>query len=125
MGKGFFIRISNRSNVFQEAYLFSKKIPKGIEIHTYNGLYDFNALKKVATVDGFTGNSITSDYDKIIQLEIINDGLHEQVELLGRFEKKSIKIDGKENTIKIICPPNSNFTLRLFQLPIDFSPPIQ
>ena len=116
MDNGFLIQITNNSNVFKQAYLFSYELPEGVDIQTLNGSFDFNALHKTAINKPFAGNSITSNYSDIIQLEIINDGVCKRVELLGRFEGEMITVDGNENSIKINCPPHSVFTIRLFSL---------
>ena len=116
MDNGFLIQITNKSNVFKQAYLFSYELPEGVDIQTLNGSYDFNALHKTAINQPFAGNSITSNYSDIIQLEIINDGVCKHLELLGRFEGEMIKVDGNENSIKVNCPPHSVFTIRLFSL---------
>ena len=116
MDNGFLIQIANKSNVIKQAYLFSYELPEGVDIQTLNGSYDFNSLHKTAINQPFTGNSITSNYSDIIQLEIINDGVCKHLELLGRFEGEMIKVDGNKNSIKINCPPHSVFTIRLFSL---------
>ena len=116
MDDGFLIQISNESCEFKQVYLFSDELPEGVDIRTLNGLYDFNALHKIVINQPCTGNSITSNYSDIIQLEIINDGVCKPLELLGRYEGEMIKVDGNENSIKINCPPQSVFTIRLFLL---------
>jgi len=116
MDNGFLIQITNKLNIFKQIYLFSNELPEGVDIQTLNGSYDFYALHKNAIDQPFVGNSITSNYSDIIQLEIINDGVCKHLELLGRFEGEMIKVDGNENSIKINCPPQSVFTLRLFLL---------
>lgn len=75
MDNGFLIQITNKSNEFKQVYLFSNELPEGVDIQTLNGSYDFNALHKTAINQPFAGNSITSNYSSIIQLEIINDGV--------------------------------------------------
>jgi len=116
MDNGFLIQITNKSNVFKQAFLFSHELPEGVDIQTLNGSYDFNELNKIAINQPFVGNSITSNYSDIIQLEIINDGVCKHLELLGSYEGEMIKVDGNENSIKINCPPHSVFTIRLFFL---------
>jgi hypothetical protein len=117
MQDGFLIQVTNTADIDHELELFSKLLSNGLHVQSLDGSLDYASLRKISLDQGFIGNSITSNAIEIIHLEIHNNGQSEHVDLNGRFEKSDIKVDGKDNYIKVSCPANSIFTLRLFSIP--------
>jgi hypothetical protein len=117
MKNGFLVQIMNTIDIAQEIQLFSEQLPDGLSVQSLDGLLDHAALRQIAMIHGFTGNSITSDFYGSIQLIIHNNGKKEYIELNGRYERSNIQLDHNDNYITVICPANSRFTFRLFSLP--------
>lgn len=113
MGNGFIVEITNKTNEPQEIQLFSGTIPKGISVQTMDNRYQFDSLQKGAQVNPFKGNTLTTNSEEAIEIEIVNKGNAEKIILNSRIEGVSIMIDGLANYIKFNCAPNSKFYIRL------------
>lgn len=114
---GFIVNISNTTNEIQEIKLFTGPIPEGVIVQTMFGDYDFDGLQMAAQIKPFIGNSLTSNSNDGIQMDIVNMDLIEIITLNGRYERPEILIDGQDNYINLICPANSKFYIRLNSLP--------
>jgi hypothetical protein len=119
MGKGFIVEVSNISNVIQEVKLFSGNLSNGILVNTIANQFDFEGLKMEAQANPFIGNTLTTESDESIQIEIIQNKVSENIILKQRYEGSNIVIDGQDNYIKIKCPPNAKFYIRLNRLPTE------
>ena len=117
MENGFLIDITNSTNISKEVKLFTGPLPDGITASTMDKVYNFDALQKMAQNIVFIGNSITTGLDEGIEIEIVNNNQIEKVILNGRYERSKIRINGKDEFISIMCPPNSKFYIRLNTLP--------
>jgi hypothetical protein len=117
MENGFLIDITNSTNISKEVKLFTGPLPDGITVSTMDKVYNFDALQKMAQNIVFIGNSITTGLDEGIKIEIVNNNQIEKVILNGRYESSEIRINGKDEFILIMCPPNSKFYIRLNTLP--------
>lgn len=114
---GFAISISNENNTPVEIKLFSEVLPHHTNVRTINSLYFFRDLKKWAKENTFIGNTITTNSNEVLELEIVNKKKIEKIYLNGRFEGPKISINGDDSFIKINCPANSNFYIKLNNLP--------
>lgn len=119
MGNGFIVEVSNSSNVIQEVKLFSGNLSNGISINTIVNHFDFEGLKMEAQANPLIGNTLTTDLENPIQIEIIQNKVSENIILKERYEGSNIIIDGKDNYIKINCPPNTKFYIRLNTLSME------
>jgi hypothetical protein len=119
MGNGFIVNIKNENDIFQEIKLFSSELPEGIVVQTIDKLYDFDSLKMSVKEKSCKGNSITTNYDETLKICIVNMGKELDILLNGRYEGPEILIDGNNNFIKVYCPPNSNFYIRLLAIQDD------
>jgi hypothetical protein len=117
MGNGFLIDITNSTSITKEVKLFNGPLPEDVSVNTMDKVYDFDALQKMAQNIEFIGNSITTGLDESIKIEIVNKNQIEKVILNGRYERSEIRINGKDEFISIMCPPNSNLYIRLNTLP--------
>ena len=117
MGNGFIVYIINSNSIEKVVKLFSNTLPERISVNTMDKVYNFDALLKIAQNDAFIGNSITTGLNDGIQLEIVNNNKIEKIILKGRYERSEIRINGNDEFISVLCPPNSNFYIRLNSLP--------
>lgn len=113
MGNGFIVEITNNTNEPQEIQLFSGTIPSGVSAQTMDNRYQFDSLQMAAQVNPFKGNTLTTNSEKAIEIEIVNKGNVEKIILNSRIEGVSIMIDGLVNYIKFNCAPNAKFYIRL------------
>jgi hypothetical protein len=116
MGNGFIVNIINENDVFQEIKLFSSELPKGVIVQTLDKSYDFDSLKISVSNKSFKGNSLTTNIDATLKICVVNMGTELDILLNGRYEGSEIVIDENNNFIKVYCPPNSNFYLRLLSI---------
>ena len=113
MGNGFMVYITNSNSIEKVVKLFTSPLPEGISVNTMDKTYNF------AQNNGFIGNSITTGMNDSIELEIVNKNQTEKIILNGRYERSEIRINGNEEFISVLCPPNSNFYIRLNSLPTE------
>ena len=78
--------------------------------------YDFDQLQQAAKANPFKGNVLTTDSEQEILIEIVNNGHVEKIMLHGRYEGADMIVDGQHNHIKVWCPENSTFYIRLHTL---------
>ena len=116
---GFIVNIKNNTTNIQEIKLFSEDLPEGVSVNTIDDKYHFEALKLAAQEKLFNGNSLTTNSDEEIQIEIVNDGKVEKMLLNGRYEGLTIIIDGRTSYIKVVCPAKGEFYIRLLTLPFE------
>ena len=116
MGNGFLISIINRTPTIQEVTLFQGSVPSGLTIRTMDSRYDFEQLQQAAKVNPFKGNALTTNSDKAISIEIVNHDHSERIMLLERYEGADVIVDGQHNHIKVWCPGNSTFYIRLLSM---------
>lgn len=114
---GFIVNIINSTTAIQEIKLFSENLPEGVSVNTMDDKYHFEALKLAAQEKLFNGNSLTTNSDDAVQIEIVNDGRVENILINGRYEGPTIIIDGKTNYIIVISPAKGEFYIRLLYLP--------
>ena len=113
---GFIVNIKNNTTNIQEIKLFSENLPEGVSVNTMDDKYHFEALQLAAQENLFNGNSLTTNSDEAVQIEIVNDGKVEKILLKGRYEGPTIIIDGRTNFIKVVCPAKGEFYIRLLTL---------
>ena len=113
MGHGFLISITNRNSTIQEVTLFQGSVPSGLTIHTMDDRYDFEQLQLAAKAIPFIGNALSTNSDKGISIEIVNHGHREKIMLLGRYKDADMIVNGQDNHIRVWCPANSTFYIRL------------
>jgi hypothetical protein len=118
MEYGFIVEITNSTSEAQEVKLFAGSLPLGVLVNTMDKTHNFDALQKIARQNGFVGNSITTGFEEGLQIEIVSKDKIEKVILNGRYEWPEIRINGKDDFILIMCPPNSSYYLRLNTLPL-------
>lgn len=116
MERGFIVDITNSTNEAQEVKLFAGSLPKGVFVNTMDKACNFDALQMIARQNGFVGNSITTGFEGELQIEIVNNFAVEKAILHGRYEASEIKVNGTDQFVLVICPPNSNFYIRLGML---------
>ena len=116
MGHGFLISITNRNPTIQEIILFQGAAPSGLTIQTMDDRYDFEQLQQAAKANPFKGNALTTDSDREILIEIVNNGQAEKITLHARYEGADMIVDGQHHHIKVWCPANSSFYIRLHTL---------
>ena len=114
---GFIVNIKNNTTNIQEIKLFSEDLLEGVSVNTMDDKYHFEALKLAAQEKLFNGNSLTTNSDEAVQIEIVNDGKVENILLNGHYEGPIIIIDGRTNFIKVVCPAKGEFYIRLLTLP--------
>ncbi len=119
MERGFIVDITNSTSQAQEVKLFAGSLPKGLLVTTMDKAYNFDALKTMAQQNGFVGNSITTGFEGGLQIEIVNNVTVKKVILKGRHESSEISINGADEFVLVICPPNSNFYIRLGMMPLE------
>jgi len=120
MENGFIVNIMNTTASLQEIKLFFGELPKGMLVQTLDNTYDFDGLQKAAQMNPFTGNSLLTNSEESIQISIVNKGKEENIILNGRYEGPEIVIDGNNNFIKVHCPPNVKFYIRLLSIQVEF-----
>jgi len=120
MENGFIVKIMNTTASLQELKLFSGELPEGMLIETLDNTYDFDSLQMAAQVKPFHGNSLTTNTDEALKICIVNMGKEEIIILNGRYEGPGIIADGNNNFIKVHCPPNVNFYIRLLSIQVEF-----
>jgi hypothetical protein len=116
---GFIVEVSNNNSTVQEVKLFSSILSYGILVNTIVNHFDFEGLKMAAQANPFIGNTLTTDSEYPLQIEIIQNIVSQNIILKERYEGSNIVIDGKDNYIKISCPPNTKFYIRLNTLPTE------
>ena len=119
MENGFIVEISNNNSTVQEVKLFSGNLSNGISVNTIVNQFDFEGLKMEAQANPLIGNTLTTDSEYPIQIEIIQNKVSQTIILKERYEGTNIVIDGKDNYLKINCPPNTKFYIRLNTLPTE------
>ena len=119
MENGFIVEVSNNNSTVQEVKLFSSILSYGILVNTIVNHFDFEGLKMAAQANPFIGNTLTTDSEYPLQIEIIQNIGSQNIILKERYEGSNIVIDGKDNYIKISCPPNTKFYIRLNTLPTE------
>jgi hypothetical protein len=118
MEYGFIVDITNNTNQTKEVQLFTSSLPEGVLVNTMDKVYNFDALQKMAQKNTFVGNSITTGFEEGLHIEIVNKVKIEKVILNGRYESPQIRINGTDEYVLVVCPPNSSFYLRLNKLPL-------
>lgn len=118
MSDGFLISITNQAPIVQEIRLFQGALPSGMIIESIDHLYDFQQLQQAATRNPFKGNALTTDANKEMLVEIVNHGHAQQILLNGRYEGADMTVDGQNSYIKIDCPANTSFYIRLHSIGI-------
>lgn len=113
MENGFIVEISNNNSTVQEVKLFSGNLSNGILVNTIVNHFDFQGLKMAAQANPLIGNTLTTDSEYPLQIEIIQNKVSENIILKERHEGSNQVIDGQDNYIKIKCPPNAKFYIRL------------
>jgi hypothetical protein len=78
--------------------------------------YDFEQLQLAAKANPFKGNALTTDSDKEMLIEIVNNGQAEKITLHGRYEGADMILDGQNHHIKVWCPAISSFYIRLLSI---------
>jgi len=116
MSDGFLISITNRNPTIHQVTLFQGSVPSGLTIHTIDGRYNFEQLQLAAKANPFKGNALTTDSDKEILIEIVNNGQEEKIMLHGRYEGADMIVDEQHHHIKVWCPANSIFYIRLHSI---------
>ena len=116
MGNGFIVEVINNNCTNQDVKLFSGNLSNGILVNTIVNQFDFEGLKIEAQANPLIGNTLTTDSEYPLQIEIIQNKVSENIVLKERYEGSNIVIDGKDNYIKINCPVNANFYIRLFSI---------
>jgi hypothetical protein len=116
---GFIVEVSNNNSTVQEVKLFSSILSYGILVNPIVNHFDFEGLKMAAQANPFIGNTLTTDSEYPLQIEIIQNIVSQNIILKERYEGSNIVIDGKDNYIKISCPPNTKFYIRLNTLPTE------
>lgn len=116
MERGFIVDITNSTSEAQEVKLFAGSLPKGVLVTTMDKAYNFDALQMMAQQSAFVGNSITTGFEGVLQIEIVNNVTVKKVTLHGRHEASEISINGTDEYILVTCPPNTNFYIRLSML---------
>ncbi len=116
MERGFIVDITNSTSQAQEVKLFAGSLPQGVFVNTMDNAYNFDTLQMIARQNGFVGNSITTGFEGGLQIEIVNNVTVKKVILKGRHESSEISINGADEFVLVICPPNSNFYIRLGML---------
>jgi hypothetical protein len=119
MERGFIVDITNSTSQAQEVKLFAGSLPKGLLVTTMDKAYNFDALQMIAQQNGFVGNSITTGFEGGLQIEIVSNFAVKKVMLHGRYEAPEIKVNGTDQFVLVICPPNANFYIRLSMLPLE------
>jgi len=117
MEQGFIVEITNDTSEAQEVKLFAGSLPEGVMVNTMDKAYNFDALEMMAQQSAFVGNSITTGFEGVLQIEIVNNDKVEKINLNGRHEALEIRINGTDEYILVTCPPNSNFYIRLSMFP--------
>jgi hypothetical protein len=117
MGNGFIVYITNNTGIEKEVKLCSNTLPEGLLVQTPDNAYEFNALQIMAMTRPFTGNSVTTNSDEAIKIAFVRGNQKENVALKGRYEKAEIRINGNDEFISVMCPPNEKFYIRLNSLP--------
>jgi len=115
MENSFFISIENNTNEPQLINLFSGSLKEGVTITTRD--YSYQALQLIAKTKGFRGNSITTNFETNLQLELFHNGKITHANLNGRYEHEQIVIDGFNNYLQFTCPPQKKLNLRLSSIP--------
>jgi len=116
MERGFIVDITNSTSQAQEVKLFAGSLPQGVLVTTMDNAYNFDALQTMAQQNGFVGNSITTGFEEGLQIEIVSNDKTQKVILNGRYEAPEIRINGADQFVLVICPPNTNFYIRLSML---------
>lgn len=116
MERGFIVEVFNDTSEAQEVKLFAGSLPQGVLVTTMDNAYNFDALQTMARQNGFIGDLITTGFEGELQIEIVSNDKVEKIILSGRYEAPEIKINGTDEFILVICPPNSNFYIRLSML---------
>ena len=119
MENGFIVEVSNNNSTVQEVKLFSGKLSNGILVNTIVNHFDFEGLKMASQANPLIGNTLTTDSEYPLQIEVIQNIVSQSIMLKERHEGTNIVIDGKDNYIKISCPPNTKFYIRLNTLPTE------
>lgn len=113
MGSGFIVEVINNNSTIKEVKLFSGNLSNGILVNTIVNHFDFEGLKMAAQANPLIGNTLTTDSEYPLQIEIIQNIVSQNIILKERYEGSNIVIDGNDNYIKINCPPNAKFYIRL------------
>jgi hypothetical protein len=116
MENGFIVNIINQNDVFKEIQLFSSELPKGVIVETLDKGYDFHSLQEKAKLESFKGNVLTTNIQEPLKCCIINMDKEQDILLNGRYEGSEMLMDGYINFIKVYCPANANFYIRLFSI---------
>ena len=116
MERGFIVEITNSTSQAQEVKLFANSLPEGLLVNTMDNAYNFDALQKIAQKNTFVCNSITTGFEEGLQIEIVSNDKTQKVILNGRYEAPEIRINGADQFVLVICPPNTNFYIRLSML---------
>lgn len=118
MENGFLVGIINNTSTVQEIKLFSGELPVGVSVKVRNSRYTFESLQLMAANKAFIGNTLTTNADEGIEVEIVHNEKTEKIILNGRHEGSEIVINGKDNYIKVLCPPDAKFYIRLLFIDI-------
>jgi hypothetical protein len=85
-------------------------------VQTLDQTYDFDSLKISFKEKSCNGNTLTTNIDETLRICIVNMGKELDILLNRRYEGPELVIDGNNNFIKVYCPPNSNFYIRLLSI---------
>lgn len=107
MINGFILEINNKNGIEYEIPLFRGfTLPDGLSIKTKNGDYTYDSLLLMAKSKNFIGGGFQSDLIKKVNLITRQGVLHFDSSVISLDNK--IIIDGYENYLSILVPPNNS-----------------
>lgn len=74
---------------------------------------DYHTLQNEAKAKPFIGNTLTTNSVEEIQIVIVCDAKAEIIWLNGLYQGQEMMVDGQNNYIKLTCPINTTFYVRL------------
>lgn len=115
LSNGFILRIKNQNDSEVDVPLFlGQKLPDGVNVTTIDGAYNYDALFNIARLKQFEGIMISSSYDGVLELVIINAIKKDRILLKYRSDNGKFLINGIDQYFIIKCPANSSFNFTLY-----------
>jgi hypothetical protein len=114
MINGFVIDVFNETNEPVSVSLFKDMtFPAGVTVKAIHSDYDYKSLSLLAINEGFIGSGISTDDDRICQVTVFKNSLHQIFEFNKIFDNTEIIIDGLANYISFVIPPFSKSIIQL------------
>jgi len=114
MSNSFLLEITNDNNTEVTISFFKdEQLPLGTAVHYRNTNHHYESLLAIAQSEGFAGSGIVTDDERVSLLTIYKNHQPTQHYFSKILDNLEITLDGKNNYISLVFPPDSTTLVQL------------